>query len=1238
MSIAQCIVYNTGHHWHGVTFPRELLYNHRPMEEDRLHTTETPPTGALVTISIGDPGETILPHGEPLPEIDMETDESDFGQYTLTCTTPKPGLVLRPNAGLVIDHDDLIPYDRHFSNGDHFSGRIIPPPRWHEQPIVRQAAEDGAVRRNGAEELMIHCRSWLLPHGSPAVRQPRDLVIRAQLVVQLLDRLRRLWSDYVGSYDAARLYLVSPTPSSTGTDTPRIHVILERNRPIASNLRPILMSFQEITAEGLSQTITWLPILSPPAFTLQDIQFLSHLNCEAHHLLIPRAASVRGWMTTDQQRHVVPGAFIPVWWDQRRPDPNRPPQNGQPEEEHDEPEHNALLQFPPQQEDREADHEEGLILMQRGTMKRSRTKDSSPSTTPTIQAFHVFRLSTSYVLMPAPRPGAGADVPGYLLGLMSKQFGFSEDEPASCHPVRATVDGLQNLPTFIYEHVGDRFSQQYTDDILALVDIDIRGVDRGDHRIRRVLWLRTASTRMALLATLRCGDICEVMDPPCKVYLNNGFWPELDSVRRHFDYGDYLHIIIEANKPVEETLSCLRTAEIQDRNRRIFLNTPPAQSSDSDGNEIHQDEEESESCSHSLLQLQPGTMTPSLTAEAGILQDITNLPTPSRQVPQPLSHVSDRWCTKGKDLLTAPTTLCLEDLIPAGTQTETTAIRLAIHPTLVGFPSNMEILLPVCPQTVAKQLEEYGHRQQDFLLLPLPAEQDAFQFAILPNRTLDGGRHHYVMIDSMDLEQQAIWGTSTHFKTDIEYMRELSTHRTGRIVITSQAWIVYEDTTVAERITETPPWHVIETAPQTLRTHDTISQHLSSHVEETGCHLVKSPMPCADIKEIFKTADCLSTDLSHLDLPEAILTALSDCVPARGPFDRLRIYVDGSSDPAYKHWDVARVTCDGKPDAWAFVVLGEYYPTAPLNKTTFTFIGYAAHPVCYERDLPSFAGAETIGSDIAEKEGLLWSGLWRIAYNSTCPTLFLSDSTVAGEFAMGRMGTTSKVPGMTHRLTRGVFQTLESFLPGDALALRHVRGHHGEVWNELCDGLAKYTANHVEWRKRQNLDLRQWATVLPHLWMYFNTTQLGLPPLAEQGFLATPPDLPNPEVDIEVKQDYRRQDAQIHLSLATANVRTLEGEIHGFHSKVSYLQEQFSAQALNVVGIQEARTQPTFATKSGQYIRMASGSDRGHFGVELWILLPTVGKNHCSSRRTTWWSSIGTHVDYLCEHNVVSWI
>ena len=62
--------------------------------------------------------------------------------------------------------------------------------------------------------------------------------------------------------------------------------------------------------------------------TLQSINQASQLECAPHNLLVPLADRARGWLRSDQQRHVAPGAYIPIWWDLRwnaDPDPIPPP-------------------------------------------------------------------------------------------------------------------------------------------------------------------------------------------------------------------------------------------------------------------------------------------------------------------------------------------------------------------------------------------------------------------------------------------------------------------------------------------------------------------------------------------------------------------------------------------------------------------------------------------------------------------------------------------------------------------------------------------------------------------------------------------------------------------------------------------------------------------------------------------------------------------------------------------------
>ena len=178
-----------------------------------------------------------------------------------------PVTTCKPNGGITIDFDDYVPYNRQFPNGELLSGRIIPPPRWHDQPIVREAGDIGAVHRDALQHLYVDCRTWFVTHTGPEVLYYRDITLRAQLMVQLLDRCRLLWQDQLTPQDTLRVYMVSPTPPPARNDSPRINVLVECNRPADSELWPILTSFQEITTAGMGDVIVWQPILSPPAFT-----------------------------------------------------------------------------------------------------------------------------------------------------------------------------------------------------------------------------------------------------------------------------------------------------------------------------------------------------------------------------------------------------------------------------------------------------------------------------------------------------------------------------------------------------------------------------------------------------------------------------------------------------------------------------------------------------------------------------------------------------------------------------------------------------------------------------------------------------------------------------------------------------------------------------------------------------------------------------------------------------------
>ena len=202
-----------------------------------------------------------------------------------------PNLQCRPNTDItdIMDFDDYVPYDRQFPNGDHFSGRVITPHQWQDHPFVRAASDHGAVHRDPHNHLYVNCRTWFATHTGPAVHQHRDLTIRAQLLIQLTERVRRLWRDLLLPADWIRVYLVNPMPAPSRHEEPRIHILVECNRPNDSDIQPILMSFQQISAMGLAEHLMWRPLLSPPALTLDFLQEASLTGCLSDHFLVPIA-------------------------------------------------------------------------------------------------------------------------------------------------------------------------------------------------------------------------------------------------------------------------------------------------------------------------------------------------------------------------------------------------------------------------------------------------------------------------------------------------------------------------------------------------------------------------------------------------------------------------------------------------------------------------------------------------------------------------------------------------------------------------------------------------------------------------------------------------------------------------------------------------------------------------------------------------------------------------------------
>lgn len=141
----------------------------------------------------------------------------------------------------------------------------------------------------------------------------------------------------------------------------------------------------------------------------------------------------------------------------------------------------------------------------------------------------------------------------------------------------------------------------------------------------------------------------------------------------------------------------------------------------------------------------------------------------------------------------------------------------------------------------------------------------------------------------------------------------------------------------------------------------------------------------------------------------------------------------------------------GKPDAWAFLVIGEYYAD---GVQCFQPIGWTAQVVRYHAEGSHYNGVSKIESDMAERSALTWAALWRLSQTIQTETIFCTDSTVGGAQAFGEIGVCD--PDDSYRLLRGTFQALQAALPENALHWQHVSSHTGLLYNEFMDLAAKH--------------------------------------------------------------------------------------------------------------------------------------------------------------------------------------
>ena len=516
------------------------------------------------------------------------------------------------------------------------------------------------------------------------------------------------------------------------------------------------------------------------------------------------------------------------------------------------------------------------------------------------------------------------------------------------------------------------------------------------------------------------------------------------------------------------------------------------------------------------------------------------------------------------------------------------------HPdflTLPQSPSNIE---------VEQELQHWGLHARAILCL----ERDCV--LCLPMTMPDPVRFDYFFVNMDTMDAADILAHSSDSKlSEMRLMQVLYQLGYWRAVIMQQEEvhpqvfkILFKDQKV---ITMKPPTKPLREAvwPPPQSRHRGMSPFFHPPTPFDSDQLVDIGVTVEDMQDFFNShQDSLRSDLDGYELPEEIQTAINACDQSLRfeEIDRLLIYADGSSMGCAKHTAPQRAEEEGVGDTWAYVVLGERYQPPGLR-----FIGWSAHPVIYEEGHNYHIGAKRVGADIAEKEALTWAALWRLSQNWAIPTCFRSDSRVSLGQAEGTTGSAQIDDSLV--FLRGSFQALEAALGPDGVLYAHVPGHVGEVWNELCDWLAKSERQKSHYCPRPSFEVTKWSKAIAHLWMILRP-QADLPPFCGHGLHAPAPTLParHPAAKLQCVEPTQWDHMRFTFSACTANVQSLCAPPEGHGGKIDFLRRQFVEFGFNFLGIQESKTDE-FCSCVDDVYRLSAGHHNHQQGVELWINL-----------------------------------
>ena len=1093
----------------------------------------------------------------------LSEEQSDFVAFGQVSIRAHPGKQCRPNPELTMLPDDNIPHDLYYrSDNVRVQGRVIPPPNWRDHVTLASASYNGAVRRDEENLPWVHLKTWVLCYTRFCPRESRNLMIRAQLLVQLNMRVRQKWSDYIFQQDTVKLVIVKPTPAPAHGERQRLNIIAEVSKPPTLRTKPALFSFQQLSADGPEPFVLWVVASVGHSVTLQQVAQL-HGSIEPAQILVPQGTQDRRWMSAEDSRVLAPGHYVPVWWRTTPITPAGPSQTTQGDEQ-------SLFQHtvvesristgvedPPELHSSSfaasvdsysvslavtdwmitgalAAEDPNLLRNDRGncllweqsnvvdgdnaydddeTIFMQRTSEATTTARTTIRLIGLHRL-TGLVTVDPDRT-----LQEQLQEVWPFQF-TAYDQVNTIFRVSEPLTYATSGPEQVYilQLQDDHFEQVHEDDVLTLLSIRYTNPNSiSDNKLRvRVVWAPARTTRAALLQWLRLHWYCDRATVLCHIFINSELWGEGDMTVRSLQSGDHCRIqIISA----AEDLCDIEHSERLARRQRLIM------SSDDEADLFEQaNEDDAATSAHG-------------------------------------SHASRSTRSRSRRRGDGLALLQVHAAIVGTTQWENNGM-------ITGYRNGTED---------PNVLTRYWHCHT----LRHGVEEMITGFSRFQTES-EEPHHNNVFVDRF--QRLSPPGNGVQSFIDLNSIDDWLWEDGKAVAVDYQA----SDDPLDARSAPSPP------------VKDSGKGHIEADSEEPDMRLPVDQTLWLTYAQLIDGDAAVDVDIPNLEWQPATAALLPQWIkPQIAPHEEFFIYTDGSA--GCYHEGTSAI-----PKAhWAFAVWTTF-------KGKRSLMHHARGHVPTDRQDCHWHGTDKATSLEAERAALIAATVWanRVLVAYRMPISFCFDNVAAGFGSSGQWHIQRCHSDAV--LLRCMMQTLEE-QSGQQPNYIHVKAHEGDAYNEFVDVLAYDALQRGIQQTPLDFDIRsvlQEENPMCAHWPLlarttFPTTTM---PRCCQGHIgwSYPKTQPDPQVvwkDLVQVEERSTSVACLQLRCVTYNVRSLkeDGQLVGL-GITAFLRSQLEGRHYDIVFLQETRARHSCIQETADFRRYISASTpQGHGGTEIWL-------------------------------------